>query len=187
MLKETEKQDGAHLQQEEVTRLILQNRVELTAFITSILRDSHLAEDVFQDVCIKALKQTAPFNDEAHVRRWARRVARNRAIDLIRRKDKQAILLDEEILDLIEQEWPDDNAGQDQDKVSALKTCIEKLTPYSKEIINLRYVEGLGGIEVAEVLNRKVDTIYKALARLHVGLRGCIQKRMKNLAKGEMV
>ena len=143
-----------------------------------------MAEDVFQDVCIKALKQKDPFNDEAHVRRWARRVARNRAIDLIRKKGKQAILLDEEILELIEQEWPEDRPQETHVKITALKACIEKLTPYSKEIINLRYIEGLGGIEVAEILNRKVDTIYKALARLHVGLRECIQKRMKKLAKG---
>ncbi len=177
-------QPDGQLGQEEVTRLILQQRIELTAFISSILRDSHAAEDVFQDVCIKALKHEEPFKDEAHVRRWARRVARNRAIDLIRRKDKQAILLDEDILELIEQEWPEEEQADSEDKVAALKACLDKLTPYSKEIINLRYIEGLGGIEVAEVLNRKVDTIYKALARLHVGLRECILKRLKGLRKG---
>ena len=44
-----------------------------------------------------------------------------------------------------------------------LDACMNKMTPYSREILRLRYMEGLAGTEVADTLNRKVDTIYKAL------------------------
>lgn len=170
--------EDPEMDQERVARLVLRQRMELTAYIQSIVRDIHQAEDVFQEVCVKAIKHFADFTDETHLAKWVRRVARNHSIDLLRRSSNQLLLLDESVLELIEQEWPEQESTETVDKLEALRKCMGKLTPYSRQVLKLRYMEGLAGTEVADTMNRKVDTIYKALARLHMGLRDCVQRQM---------
>lgn len=166
------------LDQEAVARLMLKQRMELTAYIQSIVRDIHMAEDVFQDVCVKAIKHHETFNDSLHLTKWTRRVARNRAIDTLRRKENQTLVLNEEALNLLENDWPIEDEGASPKAIEALRGCMGKMTPYSREILRLRYMEGLPGTQVAETLNRKVDTIYKALTRIHMGLRDCVKRRL---------
>lgn len=174
---EDEVEEG--LDQEVVVRLLLQQRMELTAYIHSIVRNSHMADDVFQDVCVKAIKHHESFKDSVHLAKWARRVARNRSIDTLRRKENQALVLNEEVLELLEHDWPTGEDNDPTESITALRACMNKMTPYSREILRLRYMEGLAGTEVAETLNRKVDTIYKALTRIHIGLRDCVKRRLK--------
>lgn len=166
------------LDQETVARLLLQQRMELTAYIQSIVRDIHMAEDVFQDVCVKAIKRHDTFNDAIHLAKWTRRVARNRSIDSLRRKENQTLVLNEEVLELLEADWPEEEQGAPTKAIEALRSCMGKMTPYSREILRLRYMEGLPGTQVAETLNRKVDTVYKALTRIHMGLRDCVKRQM---------
>ncbi len=166
------------LDQEAVARLLLQQRMELTAYIHSIVRNSHMADDVFQDVCVKAIRHHERFTDSVHLAKWARRVARNASIDSLRRKENQTLLLDEQVLELLEQEWPEEEQSVSMESITALRSCMAKMTPYSREILRLRYMEGLPGTEVAETLNRKVDTIYKALTRIHIGLRDCVKRQL---------
>ena len=65
-------------------------------------------------------------------------------------------------------------------KIEVLRGCMGRMTPYSREIIRLRYTEELPGIQVASILNRKVDTIYKALTRIHTTLRSCMKSRLNS-------
>ncbi len=180
---EDENQDSGEgveetLDQESVARLLLQQRMELTAYIQSIVRNIHMAEDVFQDVCVRAIKHHETFVDRTHLSKWARRVARNRSIDALRRKENQAVVLNEEVLELLESDWPEMETEESTESVVALRRCMDKMTPYSREILRLRYMEGLAGTEVADTLNRKVDTIYKALTRIHIGLRDCVKRQL---------
>ena len=172
------------LDQESVARLLLQQRMELTAYIQSIVRNMHMAEDVFQDVCVRAIKHHETFADRTHLSKWARRVARNRSIDALRRKENQAVVLNEEVLELLESDWPEMETEESTESVMALRLCMDKMTPYSREILRLRYMEGLAGTEVADTLNRKVDTIYKALTRIHIGLRDCVKRQLNRDAGG---
>jgi RNA polymerase sigma-70 factor, ECF subfamily len=166
------------LDQEGVARLMLKQRMELTSYIQSIVRDIHMAEDVFQDVCVKAIKHHETFKDSLHLTKWTRRVARNRSIDCLRRKENQTLVLNEEALELLERDWPMEDEGPSPKKIEALRGCMGKMTPYSREILRLRYTEGLPGTQVADILNRKVDTIYKALTRIHMGLRDCVKRQL---------
>jgi len=176
--------DEESLDQESVARHLLQQRVELTAYIQSIVRSIHMAEDVFQDVCVRAIKRHETFTDRTHLSKWSRRVARNRSIDALRRKENQAIVLNEEVLELLENDWPESEPEETSESIVALRKCMDKMTPYSREILRLRYMEGLAGTQLADTLNRKVDTIYKALTRIHIGLRDCVQRRMSQDPEG---
>lgn len=173
------------LSKEEITAVLLAERLSVTAFVSTITRNYHLAEDVFQDVCVKAIGREEEFESALHLLNWAHLVGRNRAIDLLRARDGKYSGLSAEVLDALAVRWPVDQAGRLRQQSEALRQCLEKLTPNNQEILRLRYFEGRSGGDVARQLGRKLETVYQALARIHKTLASCVQQRL-SVAEGDV-
>lgn len=163
---------------EDITATLLRERLALTAYIATVTRDFHLAEDIYQDVSVKAVGRGADFASPAHLMNWARVAGRHRAIDVLRTRDGRVVGLSEEMLAALEPVWPEGDAAQGSPALEALRLCLERLTPNNREIVRLRYFEGRGGAQVAEAMGRKTETVYQALARIHKSLAGCVRQRL---------
>lgn len=163
---------------EQVTEVLLREQLGLTAYVYTVARNYHLAEDVFQEVCVKAIGRAHEFESESHVLNWYRRSARNRAIDIIRQRDGRYLGLTEEALARLEESWSGVEESQRGEVLSALTACMEKLTLNNREIIRLRYFENQPSRSISEILGRKVETVYQAISRIHKTLGSCIEKRM---------
>ena len=66
--------------------------------------------------------------------------------------------------------------GGDSERVEVLKGCLGELTERSRQIVDLRYVDGLKSGRIAEMLGRKVESVYRTLTRAHVALRDCMEQ-----------
>jgi RNA polymerase sigma-70 factor (ECF subfamily) len=163
---------------EEIAATLLAERLPLTAYVASVTRDFHLAEDVFQEVCAKAVARAGEFESVAHVVSWARVAGRNRAIDILRTRDGRHVGLSEELLAVLAEEWP--RRAEVDAMHDALEHCLEELTPNNRELLRLRYFEQRPCAEVAEQMGRKLETVYQALARLHRALGDCVRGRLKD-------
>jgi RNA polymerase sigma-70 factor, ECF subfamily len=75
------------LSQEQTTSLLLRNQLALTAFFASVVRSYHLAEDIFQEICIGALRKKEAFESDEHLLNWARLAGKNQAIDILRARN----------------------------------------------------------------------------------------------------
>jgi RNA polymerase sigma-70 factor (ECF subfamily) len=166
------------LSQEETTAILLEERLSLTAFLVTITRSYHLAEDVFQDLCVKCIVREEPFETREHLLNWARLVGKNRSIDLLRSRDGKYLGLQPEVLEALAAAWPDQQHGSGKPRVQALQECLERLTSNNRQILRLRYFEGRSGADVAACLGRKVESVYQALARIHKTLGECIQSKI---------
>ncbi len=166
------------LHAEDIAAILLAERLPLTAFITCVTRDFHLAEDVFQEVCVKAVGRATEFETAAHVMNWARLAGKNRAIDILRSRDGRYVGLSDEMLAVLAVEWPEqDRANQMQE---ALGKCIDQVTPNNRELLRLRYFERRNCTDVAAIMGRKIETVYQALARLHKTLGDCMRIQIQN-------
>jgi len=166
------------LTKEQVAGHLLKEQILLTAFISSITRDYQSAEDVFQDVCVKAISLAETFTDFAHLMRWARMASRNKAIDFLRASRSDGLILSERLLDILQHEWPTHDRKDNSVAMDALADCLKRLTENNRTIIRLRYFNGMSGIEVAEYMKRKAETIYQALARIHKQLGVCVRRKV---------
>ena len=165
----------------EVTAALLPQRRVLVAFYTAVTQDYHLAEDIFQDVCIKAVGCTDKFETPKYITNWAKVVGRNIAIDRLRSRGERYVGFSESILELLASEWPQTKKNDSMQQ--ALSKCIKKATPYNQELLRLRYFEHLPGAKVAEKLGRKLETVYQALARVHKALGTCVKNEMSEVNK----
>jgi RNA polymerase sigma-70 factor, ECF subfamily len=161
---------------DQLLRLLLMHRGMLLGYILSILRDFHLAEDVFQDASLVILKKGQVLQAEKDFPPWARKVARFTALNALRKQNKRPELLEPEMLDLLEREW-----GQDEGPglpTLALRECLTQLPPKAQRLIELRYVAGLSGLALAERLSQPPNTVYVALSRIYRTLSACVKKRL---------
>lgn len=165
------------LDQDAVLRLLLTHRAMLVGYIGSIVRDGHLAEDIFQNVSLIVVKKGTALEDPAAFPAWARRIARFEALNALRREGKSPQPLDDHLLDLLEAHW---SAGDDAEgaRAEALRGCLEKLTSRSRQLIELRYRENVSGTDLARRLSQPLNTVYVALSRIHRALSACIRLRL---------
>jgi RNA polymerase sigma-70 factor, ECF subfamily len=163
----------------EITEHVLHERLELIAGVCAVTRNYHLAEDVYQEIFVKAVALTDKFTSKSHLTNWFRLSARNRAIDLIRTREGRYVGLSEEALLAIEDSWGSVEVARRESQLAALEKCVETLTPRSRQIVKLRYFENRSGQEIAEFMGRKVGSAYQAIARIHKSLTDCMKQRLE--------
>ena len=175
------------MEQSEILRLLMPERTKQVALAWSIVRESQLAEDAYQDMLAKVFENAEIFEGPRHLRDWAWKVLRNRCYELIRQRKYQVTLLDESVLDLVDAELESRSSADVAGRADALRECLERLTPRSRATIDLRYFEGLRGNQVAERLGSKPDAVYKSLQRIYVTLSDCIQAKLAPIETGDSI
>jgi RNA polymerase sigma-70 factor, ECF subfamily len=102
----------------------------------------HLVDDLTQDVFLEAMRHLHHLRDPAAFGAWLARIARNRAIDALRRCVPTVELADE---------IRDDRSSQaESSEALAILTTIQALPVAYREPLVLRLVEGMTGPEIAQ-------------------------------------
>ena len=81
------------LDENEIVKLLLRERVKLSAGIWAVVRETHATAEIYQDVIVKALANRDKIKDEGHLIAWARRTGRNLSIDHLRRHRARYVVL----------------------------------------------------------------------------------------------
>jgi RNA polymerase sigma-70 factor (ECF subfamily) len=168
---------------EPLIRRVLAERVKLLAYIRSIVRRHDLAEDVFQDLCVLVVQKRHEIRDEGHLAGWLRTSARQLAMNAARKRCNQNLLLGDSIHDLMEPHWRRLDASSSS-AAEALEVCVEALPSKSRQLVQIRYVEGLGFEDIARRLSRPVSSLYVSLSRIHKKLAECVQRRLSLAERG---
>lgn len=164
------------MKQSEIAKQLIRDESRLLAYVWSIVRDVHVAEDIFQDVVAAAIERYSEIRDAEHLGGWARIASRFAALNYLR--DNRRHVPSPDLVQLIDDNWKSVDQLDQEEYLNALQHCLQNLTPRARRIIHLRYAEGLQGRQVAKRLGQKVQTTYQALARIHRKLSDCIRLRL---------
>ncbi len=156
----------------------MKDRAKLASYIWSMVRDEHLVEDVLQDVYVLAISKISEINDEQHLRYWSRHTARFLCLKALRDRRRMPISLSSETQNLLEGVWAELDKRETTDSVDALRSCIDVLTPRSKKMIRMRYVDGCKSAEIAKRLGQQVQSVYVSLSRIHRSLSECVKSHV---------
>ncbi len=135
---------------------LISARPQAVAALLRYFRDLDLAEEAFQDACLRALKswpKNGPPRDPAA---WLIMVGRNAAIDVVRRRGKQTGLPDEEALSDQSDAEADavdrlDAADYRDDVLRLMFICCHPDLPQIQQIaLALRIVSGLSVKQIAK-------------------------------------
>lgn len=157
----------------------MEARIRLSAAAWLVTRDAHAAEDVFQNMALKAITRKVEFESEPALMSWAYIVVRREGIDWLRRHQRIRLEFDDDLFDLMSHEWAQqDSMLPEGGRHEALSNCLEALPDNSRSLLNLRYFEGFNCGEIAARIGIDLNAVYKRLSRLHQGLRQCVERKM---------
>jgi len=181
-------------QDQRISDVVKRERSRLRNFIRRRVPDPRDAEDILQDVFYELVEANRLLMPIEHVTGWLFRVARNRIIDLFRKKKPQsfsdAVVEDEsgELL-RIEDLLPSPEAGPEAVYVrdmlmEELEAALEELPDEQREAFVGHELEGRSFKEMAEETGVSVNTLLsrKRYAVLH--LRERLQSIHDEFAKG---
>ena len=75
--------------------------------------------------------------------------------------------------------WEAEEGGAPQD---ALQGCLKKLTPANRELITLRYEQGLRAQAIAKTLGKSPEAVRVNLHRIRATLKSCIVHSLSRTA-----
>lgn len=163
---------------EVLIRTLVRDREKIFAYCWAILRDDDLAEDVFQEVCALAVQKRDTIANEQHLAGWLRLTARRKSMEAARARATKPLLFDTPLLDLLDAHWRKWDESGPVSLLDALRHCLKRLTPRGRELLAMRYEQGLKSQQIAEKLDCKVASVYMATMRIHAKLKDCIAHRM---------
>lgn len=149
---------------------------KLFGIILRIQRDRSAAEDVLQEVYLRVWQAAHTYAPEAgRPFPWLCAIARNRAIDVVRRKGEVQGPVSEDGEDWLERlADPHDSEGAILGR-DALRACLGRLDTAQRDCLVLAYCEGYSREELAARYERPVNTIKTWLHRGLASLRGCLE------------
>ncbi len=158
-------------------------------YVSRMLHDPTEAEDVAQEVFIRAYENLMGFRGAASFQTWLYRIASNLAIDAARarnRRDVGAFSLDRPVATddgQLERELPTGERGPDGQVESTelqeiVAEALTELSPKLRMVISLFDIEGLSYREIADVLGCPVGTVKSRLFNARNQLRQILASRI---------
>ncbi|NOT70764.1 MAG: sigma-70 family RNA polymerase sigma factor [Hyphomicrobium sp.] len=140
-----------------------------------ILRRPDLADEVLQEVYVKVWDRAADFDPKiASPITWLATIARNRALDEVRKKRPESIEDYPELLDVASGEETALAAVMRGEDGKRLADCLSRLEDGKRQMVVLAYCEGLSRDELAEKYGQPANTIKTWLRRSLAQLKGCL-------------
>ncbi|MBN2350532.1 MAG: sigma-70 family RNA polymerase sigma factor [Bacteroidales bacterium] len=172
---------------ESIELLVNRHRKKIYTYIFLIVKDQHLAEDIFQDTFIKVIKSLldGKYRDNGKFLSWVLRIAHNLIIDHFR-KEKQLNTYsnDDYESDLFNSRKFSDKNIEDEiiyDQITNdVKNLIHELPEDQKEVVILRHYCGLSFKEISEQTNVSINTALGRMRYALINLRKLVKE--KNLS-----
>jgi RNA polymerase sigma-70 factor (ECF subfamily) len=150
----------------------------LHRYILRVVGAEHLACDVLQDVFVLIIRKLYWLREPAVFRPWAYRIASRQAFQCLRRERRIGGHPEDEAI-LVSVAAPTPEEGPDPAVLQALPELIGDVSPASRAVLSLHYLEGMTLQEVADVLEISLAAVKSRLAYglrvLRQRLRACPQ------------
>ncbi len=170
--------------------LIARHKKRVFTYIVLIVKNHHLAEDIFQDTFIKVIRslKTGKYTENGKFISWVLRISHNLIIDHFRKeKLLQTTSNDDTTIDLFNspkysEENIEDKLVYDQ-ITSDVRLLIEELPDDQRQVIMMRHFQGLSFKEIADQTDVSINTALGRMRYALINLRKMIEKKNLSLTK----
>ena len=165
----------------------------LLGVVLRIQRDRAQAEDILQEVYVNVWRAAQSFDAaQSQPLTWLSSIARNRAIDSLRRTQTQpqfkstitSIEEDNDVYDTVADEAPGplDLLSRASD-ARALSSCMQVLSAQQRQSVALAFFDGLSHAEVAARMRQPLGTVKSWVRRALLSLKSCLESAVQRDSK----
>lgn len=144
-----------------------QSRVH--GFVRRMVSNHEEAEDITQEVFIRAYQSVNRFDGRCSLRTWLFRIAYNLCVDASRKKGRnvqEASMLDpisEEVFEVADSRWNPETLVLDDELMQVVEQSIMNMSEKLRSVLLLHDREELGYDELAQMLDIPVGTVKSRL------------------------
>lgn len=164
------------------TEKLLKHFVEedavLRAYVFASTRSYADADDVLQDVWRTLAVKLDQYDDNRSFRAWALGVARMQVRKWRQEKGRNREIPSSDVLDLLAT-TAEEHADELDVRLSFLQECLGRLTQSCRNIMEMKYLQGLKIADISSRMGRNVAAVEMTLVRARRALRECIDQRMQ--------
>jgi len=176
--------------QKSIEILINRHKDKVYTYIVLIVKDTQLAEDIFQDTFIKVIKslRKGKYQEKGIFVSWVMRIAHNLIIDHFRKaKHLKTTSSEDGEMDVFNsKKLAEDNIEDlmiDDQIASDVRKLINMLPDEQKEVILLRHYGGLSFKEISEQTGVSINTALGRMRYALINMRKLIETHNVNLTK----
>jgi len=163
--------------------LIYRYKRKVFNYILMIVKERHLAEDIFQDTFIKVIYtlKTGNYNEEGKFLPWVNRIAHNLVIDHFRKNKRIPIVDNGEDYDAYSTVKVFDECIETK-MITAqihadIKNLIEYLPEEQRDVLKMRHYAEMSFKEIAEQTNVSINTALGRMRYALINLRKLIKDK----------
>ena len=124
------------------------------------------AEEVYQDVFVKALRGIEGYNPhQASLATWLNRIAYHESLNFGRGKKPNIVYMDDRDTGIDTLEAPDD-APHDEQTIEQLEQALAMLPPHEQAIVSMFYYDNQSLADIAFVTGSNPSTVGSQLSRI---------------------
>ena len=156
------------------TTLYAATSAKLYGVVVRILGRRELAEEVLQETYARIWQRAAEYDPSiGSPITWMVTIARNRALDEVKRKPMRSLEEFPEVLQIPNDDDPLADHERNEDR-RRLQACLDRLEAERSEVLRLAYYYGMTREEIASRVNRPVSTVKTWLRRTLAQLKECL-------------
>lgn len=149
-------------------------------FICVHVQDQSLADDIVQEVARQATANFDKYDPNRPFIAWLIGIARQRIAENYRKQNRRPIVFSSDIVDSITDAYVDLQPEVD-DRLDALRGCMDQLSNRHRRVIELRYARQLSQEQIGEQVGTNGRAINAMLFRIRTALRECVSKAMEEM------
>lgn len=162
---------------EEFVQLLTSEQFRLHRYIYVLLGNTEAASNVLQDTNVALWRKADSFEMGTNFSAWARKVAYWEVQAYLRDRGRDRHVFGEKLVEqlagLEEEEDP-----QELEVRVALRHCLQGVSKSNRELLRMRYEEGLTVSRLADEVGRTQSAVKVGLMRIRRALSDCIQRQM---------
>jgi RNA polymerase sigma-70 factor, ECF subfamily len=149
--------------------LVRRYQAEVYGFLVRMVGDESLADDLFQDTFLRVMAALPTYRDKGRFRSWLFSVARNKALDALRRSKLERNIFERrshadgddvaETEGVTEPALAPDVLAERRELAERLDRAIATLPTEQREVVMLRHSASLTFREIAEVTGDSINTV----------------------------
>ena len=133
--------------------------------ITRIVTRLEDAEEVYQDVFVKAFRKIDTYNQQASLATWLSRIAYNESLNFVRNSKKNMVYVEDHDINI--EDIEDIPLSQhDEQTVLLMEQALEYLPPNDKAIITMFYYDNMSLADIAYITGSIPSTVGSQLSRI---------------------
>ena len=162
---------------EDFLELFTRHQRSLVIYLSSLLPTQEAVDDVLQETSGVLWREFQNFEPGTNFRAWSFAVAFNQVRSWRKKQQRDRLLFSDEFIQSVSDEFVSEADHYDQ-RLQHLEKCVARLPDHHREIVKLRYMLQRRVEDLASVLGRTEDAVYRMLSRIRQTLHECIARAM---------